>query len=77
MCGPLGRGIHMSFILSRRAVCPHVSLQKQRILQRQKKPRRDGEAFSVCLCVRRERKSHKEGKFLWMMLYYPAKLAES
>ena len=34
MCGPLGRGIHMSFILSRRAVCPHVSLQKQRILQR-------------------------------------------
>ena len=49
MCGPLGRGIHMSFILSRRAVCPHVALQKQRILQRQKKPRRDGEAFSVCL----------------------------
>ena len=76
MCGPLGRGIHMSFILSRRAVCPHVSLQKQRILQRQKKPGPMAGVFP-CVCVRRERKSHQEVLFLWMMLYYPAKLAES
>lgn len=30
-----------------------------------------------CVFVRRERKSHKEGKFLWMLLYYPEKLAKS
>ena len=30
-----------------------------------------------CVFVRRERKSHKEVWFLWMMLYYPAKLSES
>ena len=44
----------------------------------QKKPRRGWRGFFCVFCVLGEReKSHKEGKFLWMMLYYPAKLTES
>ena len=43
----------------------------------QKKPRRPAGLLLCVLCVRRERKSHKEGKFLWMLLYYPEKLAKS
>lgn len=77
MCGPLGRGIHMSFILSRRAVCPHIALQSSASSSDRKSPAVTARLFLCVLCVRRERKSHKEGKFLWMMLYYPAKLAES
>ena len=80
MCGPLGRGIHMSFILSRRAVCPHTAEKKRAdsaSSSDRKSPAVTARLFLCVLCVRRERKSHKEGKFLWMMLYYPAKLAES
>ena len=77
MCGPLGRGIHMSFILSRRAVCPHAPYKSSASSSDRKSPAVTARLFLCVLCVRRERKSHKEGKFLWMMLYYPAKLAES
>lgn len=78
MCGPLGRGTHMSFILSRRARCALTSPCKSSASSSDRKsPAVTARLFLCVLCVRRERKSHKEGKFLWMMLYYPAKLAES
>ena len=43
----------------------------------QKALRLAAEGFLCVVFVRRERKSHKEVWFLWMMLYYPAKLSES
>ena len=45
--------------------------------EREKPPALQQGAFRVFVFVRRERKSHKEVWFLWMMLYYPAKLSES
>ena len=46
-------------------------------LETQKALRLAAEGLLCVVFVRRERKSHKEVWFLWMMLYYPAKLSES
>ena len=69
MCGPLGRGIHMSFILSRRAVCPHAAA---RFCIYSRSALRRGDASGGPISFSSERNGGKNAaKNLWFLDFLP------
>ena len=69
MCGPLGRGIHLSFLLSRRAVCPHVAA---RFCIYSRSALRRGDASGGPISFSSERNGGKNAaKNLWFLDFLP------